>query len=254
MWLSLQGHQGPQGPIGPAGPKGEKVHLDMLLLFFHCIVLWSNPQFAPQDELDMQCWRGISKVWKRQESLSYLKTFLFLPLSFLSSGRGGRWWEGGGTSRSSRWHSKSHLTYFFSPSHVCLLYSYRNHAVLHLLIYFVCIRDLQVTEEKEGNQEILGTKYVPSLPVRFEIFIYGYEFSNLLLCLRVKLVWMVSEVDLALRDHQWVSTQIFMHTRHKHQAWSPRLSLCVFINVTANFRDILDLEGSKDPKGPKEIK
>lgn len=33
-----------------------------------------------------------------------------------------------------------------------------------------------------------------------------------------------------------------------------RSSLYAFINITANFRDSLDLMGNKDPKGPKEIK
>lgn len=39
---------------------------------------------------------------------------------------------------------------------------------------------------------------------------------------------------------------------NKHQACSHKLAFTEMLHV--NFRDILDLEGSKDPKEPKEIK
>lgn len=51
-------------------------------------------------------------------SICVLYKIFKLSLFFSScAGRAGGWWEGRGSSWSSRWHSKSHLTYLSLSSH-----------------------------------------------------------------------------------------------------------------------------------------
>lgn len=62
-----------------------------------------------------------------------------------------------------------------------------------------------MTEEKEGNQEILVTKYVPSIgnfkTIYLGIWPHEVNILYLLFFLRVRLVWTEREADLELLDH-----------------------------------------------------
>ncbi len=130
------------------------------------------------------------------------KTSTFSLFSFSSAGRAGGWWQSRGSSWSSRWHRKSHLTYF-SPSFYCLS------AAGCLLICFLYYQGPPGDRGERGESGDPGYKVssLPSLRLILKLSkVFGFMRSILLLLfLRVKLVWMEGEAGLELLDYPWVS-------------------------------------------------
>lgn len=125
------------------------------------------------------------------------------------------------------------------------------------LIYFLFIRVLQVTGEKEGNQEILVTKYVPSIGGFRTIYlgIWLHEVNILLLFLRVRLVWMEREADLELLDNLWVSKlDADFHKQLSLSLHLPRAGRLYVLSLTYGVWQFQGQPGPRGQQGPKGAK